>query len=432
MTSDETMVNQARNRWLPHVVRFALLTLLLGQLPTGHVRGAEEAVPLFGTAAACAEEKRPTPLLIGFTQLRTNLPGSRHANVRTMRAVVIRADGTQQEELAEQLADEPDAWTQFAGWSPGGQQAVVLRGWQDPQNAIWEEEHRTFRMEPGNWLVDACLVDRSTRRVTNVTAVDRVSHYNSGLFFLPQNLGLGFTAIIGGVSQPWVMDLNGHNKRDVSGPDSGFAYGFSASPDGMLISYHENYQLYVSKVDGSEKRHIKTGNPFNFAPSWSPNGEWLLFVSGEHYDCHPHIVRSDGTGLNKLADRNGYRGVTEFLDVEDFHGGSSDLPVWATDGKSVFYSAKSGDSGEMFRIGLEGEPLQLTNSPDGSLHYHPAPSPDGKLLLYGAKRDGVRQLFIMNLSNGTERQVTRLKRGFAAMWPHWQPRSDNESTKEIP
>ena len=84
--------------------------------------------------------------------------------------------------------------------------------------------------------------------------------------------------------------------------------GFNASPDGQRICYHENYQVYLANADGTDKKHIDTGHPFNFAPVWSPEGNWLLFVSGEHYVCHPHVVRADGTGLRKIADRAGYRG----------------------------------------------------------------------------------------------------------------------------
>lgn len=104
----------------------------------------------------------------------------------------------------------------------------------------------------------------------------------------------------------------------------------------------------------------------------------MLFVSGEHYNCHPHVVKSDGTELKKLADRGGYRGVTEFPDVPDFHGGSSDVPVWSADGGSVFYTAKVGNNVELFRVTLDGQTQQLTKSPDGTLHYHPKPSPDGQ------------------------------------------------------
>jgi TolB protein len=369
-----------------------------------------------------AHAAEPTPSgLIGYTELQTNLPGGRHANVCTMRAVVVKADGSARRAIAESLADGPEAWTQFAGWSPDGKAAVVSRGWEDPENARWEDEHKTFRFGPGKWLLDSCLVEMATGKITNVTAVDRVSDYNGGLFFLPDKKGLGFTPLIGDISKPFVMDLDGRSKRDVSGKGEGFTYGYSASPDGKLISYHENYQVYIANVDGSEKRHIKTGHPFDFAPRWSPDGEWLLFVSGEHYHSNPHIVRRDGSELRKLADLNGYQAFVLFLDVPDYHQGSSDLPVWSADGKSVFYTAKVDGNVELFQIALDGKPEQLTKSPAGSLHYHPTPSPDGKRLLYGSKRDGVRQLFVMDLADRSEKPITDLKAGHGAMWPHWQP-----------
>ena len=122
---------------------------------------------------------------IGYTEFQTNLPGGRHANVRTMRAMVVKADGSGRRIVAPELANETDTWTQFAGWSPDGQTAVVARGWESPDNARWEEEHQTFRFAPDGWRLDSYLVDLATNRATNVTAVDRVSFYNGGLFFWP-------------------------------------------------------------------------------------------------------------------------------------------------------------------------------------------------------------------------------------------------------
>jgi len=217
------------------------------------------------------------------------------------------------------------------------------------------------------------------------------------------------------------MDFDGKNKRDLTKDSKEFAYGLSASPDGKRIAYHKNYQVYVSDADGSNAKHIKTGQPFNFSPQWSPDGAWLLFLSGEPYDCHPNVVRMDGSGLNKLASRSGYKGVVEFLDVPDFHGGSSDVPIWSSDGKAVFYTAKVGKNVELFRVGLDGKSEQLTDAPAGSIHYHPQLSPDGRWLAYGSKRGGVRQLYLMHLSDKKEIRLTDLKEGNAAMWAHWQP-----------
>lgn len=380
-----------------------------------------------GLVLACSVSGRgsdgPFPTtFIGYTELRTDLPGGRHANIRTMRAALVNADGSGRRLLAAGLADGLDTWTQFAGWSPDGTTAVVGCGWQSPDNARWEEEHREFRFTAEGWLYDSYLVTLSSGRAENVTAVERVSFYNSGLFFWPGDAGrLGFTALIDGNSHPFRMDRDGRNKTDLTKASKEFTYGFNATRDGKRIAYHKGYQVFLANADGSNARRIDTGRPFNFAPTWSPDGEWVLFLSGEHYDCHPHVARADGTGLRKLADRAGYKGVVEFLDVPDFHGGSSDVPVWSPDGEWVIYTAREGDAVELFRVGLVGGQERLTTSPAGTLHYHAVPSSDGKYLAYGSRRNGLRQLFVMRLADREERPISRARAGHAAMWPHWQP-----------
>jgi Tol biopolymer transport system component len=342
-----------------------------------------------------------------------------------MRAAVTTTDGSPRRLIAENLSRQPGFWTQFAGWSPDGRLAIVGQGWESSDNARWEEEHKQFRHTPSGWLYDMNLVDLATGSVQNLTAVDRVSFYNSGLFFWPNDpVHLGFQALVGTDSHPFRMDRDGKNKQDLTRDSREFAYGFNASPDGRRIAYHKSYQIFIADADGSNARKVLTGHPFNFAPQWSPDGRHLLFVSGEHYHCHPFIIQADGTGLRQLADRGNYRGVTEFLDVPDFHGGSSDIPAWSTDGRSVFYTAQAGPSVELLRIALDprATPERLSHASQGSTHYHPTPSPDGQWLAYGSNRAGVRQLYAMHLADRTEIQLTQLKPGQAALWPHWQPR----------
>jgi len=379
------------------------------------------------TAAAVGRVTAAEPplpdVLIGYTEFRTDLPDGRHANVVTMRAHVVRANGKDRRAIAADLADEPHTWTQFAGWSPDGTRAIIGRGWEHPDNASWEERHHQFRFTPEGRLYDQYLLDVQNAQAVNLTAVERVSSYNSGLFFWPNDSDtLGFQALIDGVSHPFRMDRDGRNKLDLTEGSRGFAYGFAASPDGTRISYHQDYKVYIADGDGSGATRVETGNPFNFVPQWSPDGKWLLFLSGEHYDCHPHVVRSDGTGLRKVADRKGYRGVVEFLDVPDFHGGSSDIPVWSADGRSVFYTARVGEGTELFRVSLSGKVEQLTDSPPGSLNYHPTISKRTDWILFGSNRTGARQLYVMHPSSRQEQAITDVKPGHGAMWPHWQPR----------
>src|SRR5262245_65759816 len=54
------------------------------------------AAAALGPAALFAADRDDTPpdLLIGYTEMRTNLPGGRYVNEATRRAVVVKADGT--------------------------------------------------------------------------------------------------------------------------------------------------------------------------------------------------------------------------------------------------------------------------------------------------------------------------------------------------
>jgi len=387
--------------------------------------------------ARAAQPESPVAIpsrAIGYTQHATALPGGRWANIVTGRAMLL-LPGRRPTPLAADLTDEPGSWTQFVGWFPDGKTVIIGRAWESEANARFEEEHKTFRFRAGDWLYDTHLLDLATGQAENVTAVERVSFYNTGVFPWPGDPNrLGFTALIDGVSKPFAMDRDGRHKTDLARDSTGFSYGFSGSPDGRRIAYHENYQVWLADAAGANRAKIDTGHPFNFAPTWSPDGQWLLFVSGEHYDCHPHVVRADGTGLRKIGNRNGYRGVMEFLDVPDFHGGSSDVPVWSHDGRKVYFTARVAgrdgvrDTVELYEVGVgQGDaPVRLTTSSPGALHYHPRPSPDGMWLLFGSHRESpgggrVRNLFARRLADGFEVQLTDLPSGQAAMHGHWQP-----------
>jgi Tol biopolymer transport system component len=343
------------------------------------------AAAALGPAALFAADRDDTPpdLLIGYTEHRTDLPGGRHANVKTRRAVVVKADGTGRRVMAEELTREAGYSTQFVGWSPDGKAARLSRDWKSEEVGKWEEEHRDFRTTGEGVRHDTYLVDLASGKATKQAPVEEKK-------------------------SEFIKNL---------------VHGRSISPDGKRCAFEDpGYRLYLADADGSNAKQIETGLRFHLLPSWSPDGDWVLFVAGEHYDCHPHVVKADGTGLKKLASRNGYRGVIDFLDVYDFHDGSSDLPVWAADSKSVFYTAKVGSNVELFRVTLDGKSERLSDGPAGAMHYHPAPSPDGKWLVYGSKRDGVRQLYVMRLSDKKEWRITDLKKGHAAMWASWQPR----------
>lgn len=363
-----------------------------------------------------------TPI-IGYSDMRCDDPRGQYYNWRTMRAMVVDVNGKNLREVGGNLINEPNVWTQFAGWSPDGRYAILHRSFEDETNYAWEREHKTFRMTEG-WLVDACLYEMETAAVENVCAVDRVSAYNTGLFFWPNDPNtLGFTALIDGESHPFRMDRDGRNKRDLTTGTAGFTYGYSASPDGRFVTYHKSYQVFIGDADGSKSRRIDTGHPFHFDPKWSPDGQWLLFLDGEHYDCHPTIVRPDGTNLRRLASRRGYRGVIQMLDYPDFHSESSDTPIWSSDGRWIYFTAALDGNVELMRVSIDGEEQRLTRSKpnSGTLHNHPRISSDHQWIAFGSTRDGARSLYASRLDGSDVRELTVPTRGRSHQHAHWRP-----------
>lgn len=373
-----------------------------------------------GSIAAEAQDTVPQ-YLIGYREYRTNLSGGRHANDATSRAYVVGADGTGRRPLAPELVTNADTGSTFVGWSPDGRAAIISVSYNSPDNAAWEEAHRSFRF--AERASDCYLLDLASGQTINVSSPERMSDVNQGVSYWPGNpqklLG---DAMINGVNHPVSMDLDGRNKRDLIGNSAAYTYGAQVSPDGKRIAYHSDYQVYIADADGSNPLHIDTGNSFNFMPKWSPDGLWVMFLSGEHYNCHPYVVQSDGAGLRKVADRQGHSGVVPCFDVPDFHGGSSDVPVWSPDGLRIYYTALVGKSLELMQTTLDGNTMQLTRSvTPGTLNYLPTPSPDGEWIMFGSNSSGTRQLYIMSAEGGPARAITNVPPGYGAMFGKWSP-----------
>lgn len=362
--------------------------------------------------------------LIGYTDSQCDDPRGQFYNSRNARAMIVRADGTGRREIGASLITRSNSWTSFSGWWPDGRQAIVGSCWEREENYLWEREHQTFRMTEGNWLLDGCLVDIHTGTVRNLTAVERVSNYNAGLKPWPGDpTRATFAPLINEIQHPFVMDSDGRNKRDLSSGKDGFTYGCSVSPDGRHITYNKNYLVYLADADGANPRRVDEtpGHIFQFVPTWSPDGKWILFLAGERYKCHPFLVAADGSGLRKLADRGTYSSTMQPLKYPDFHSASSDLPVWSPDSKWVYYTAQVGAAVELMRVSLAGKVEQLTYSRPGVAQYHPSLSPDGKFVVFGSTRDGAGAQYVADANGRHIKAITIPKPGRVQMHAHWQP-----------
>jgi len=112
----------------------------------------------------------------------------------------------------------------------------------------------------------------------------------------------------------------------------------AVSPDGSLIAYYhvcmdypepEDYPtgLYVMSADGANRRLLLKG--FHFSPSWSPDGQWLVFTSGGTIQ----IISLEGDSIRTFQ---GINGVPLYS------------PDWSQDGKMILMTSPYVNGGGVF------------------------------------------------------------------------------------
>lgn len=75
-------------------------------------------------------------------------------------------------------------------------------------------------------------------------------------------------------------------------------------------------ELLVSGPDGKPRKQIPNNNCANFAPSFTPDGKRIVFLSNMHKcdgrDFELYIVYTDGTGLKQITNFAGFTSFPEF------------------------------------------------------------------------------------------------------------------------
>jgi len=145
------------------------------------------------------------------------------------------------------------------------------------------------------------------------------------------------------------------------------------SPDGALIVYCRDFDLYVAKADGTESHRIATFDKVPFRPRWSPDRSKLRFTLYDSATGHQSLWESgpDGAHPHSLFPSN-HRQRDECCGVW-MPGGEIFVYQSTTEGVSHLQAMREG----VRFLGMGGpEQKQLTAGPISFLG--PSPSPDGK------------------------------------------------------
>lgn len=197
----------------------------------------------------------------------------------------------------------------------------------------------------------------------------------------------------------------------------------------------QTYRLFVADADGANQQRILESRFPLMSPSWSPDGQWLAYVSFEtkHSAIYVQLVRtgerrqvSARAGVNgapewspdgkKLALTLGGSGGNPDIYVLDL--GSQALtritddpaidtePVWAPDGRSLYFTSDRAGSPQIYQIGTQSgaRPKRITFG--GSYNARPRVSADGTLLAMVTLDGGHYRIAVQELASGTMRVLS--------------------------
>ncbi|MFC2023863.1 DPP IV N-terminal domain-containing protein, partial [Chloroflexota bacterium] len=221
-------------------------------------------------------------------------------------------------------------------WSPDGNQIAFAR-WQQPR---------------GMWVIDA---DGSgERRVFDwgETRWPSWSPDGSEILFSHQKGGreggekcfFGFCFTIPQTRQWHLAVVNANDGSFVEPTASKFALGPDFAPDGSLAVYADVQGLRIQNENQSLS-YLITDDGRDNSPMWSPDGSQVAFVRRQHDHWEVYVVNADGSKVRRLTDTPRKPGGS----VAD-----SVSPAWSPDGNYIAFLTNRSGKWEIWRMRADG------------------------------------------------------------------------------
>lgn len=219
-----------------------------------------------------------------------------------------------------------------------------------------------------------------------VTALTNDTVADSFPIFSPNGQKIAFLSNVAGLKLA-VMDVDGSHRQDLG---AAVAYAPSWSPDGTKLVYvsnrNGNNDLYLYDLTAGTDTRLTTNAATDDHPAWSPDGTKIAFASARSGGGDIYVYDVAGATETRLT-------VDPIIDNN---------PAWSPDSQWVVYDAKS--DGNLWKIKPDGTGLaQVTNNPGRDLNARW--SPDGQWIAFTNDRAFHDDVYIIHPDGTGERAV---------------------------